>query len=55
MKPRIYYTKPSITDLEVNYATDAAKNGWGDQCYAYIERFENLFREHLGVKYAINI
>ena len=28
MKPRIYYTKPSITDLEVNYATDAAKNGW---------------------------
>ena len=53
MKPRIYYTKPSITDLEVNYATDAAKNGWGDQCYAYIERFENLFREHLGVKYAI--
>ena len=53
MKPRIYYTKPSITDLEVNYATDAAKNGWGDQCYAYIERFENLFREHLGVKYAV--
>ncbi len=53
MKPRIYYTKPSITDLEVNYASDAAKNGWGDQCYAYIERFENLFKEHLGVKYAV--
>ena len=53
MNPRIYYTKPSITDLEVNYATDAARNGWGDQCYAYIERFENLFKEHLGVKYAV--
>lgn len=53
MKPRIFYTKPSITDLEVSYATDAAANGWGDQCYAYINRFEDLFKEHLGVNYAI--
>ncbi|MFM8442671.1 MAG: DegT/DnrJ/EryC1/StrS family aminotransferase [Methylococcus sp.] len=52
-KPRIPYTKPSITDLEVRYATDAAANGWGDQCYAYINRFEGLFKQHLGVKYAI--
>ena len=53
MKPRILYTKPSITELEVRYATDAAANGWGDQCYAYINRFEELFKEHLGVSYAI--
>ena len=53
MKPRIFYTKPSITELEVRYATDAAANGWGDQCYAYIHRFEELFRQHLGVKYAV--
>jgi perosamine synthetase len=53
MKPRIFYTKPSITDLEIRYATDAAANGWGDQCYAYINRFEELFRQHLGVQYAI--
>lgn len=53
MKPRILYTKPSITDLEVKYATDAAANGWGDQCYAYINRFEELFKQHLGVSYAI--
>jgi perosamine synthetase len=53
MKSRIHYTKPSITELEVRYATDAAANGWGDQCYAYIDRFEALFKEHLGVKYAI--
>lgn len=53
MKPRILYTKPSITDLEVKYATDAAANGWGDQCYAYINRFEELFKQHLGVNYAI--
>ncbi|MBT3721748.1 MAG: DegT/DnrJ/EryC1/StrS family aminotransferase [Gammaproteobacteria bacterium] len=53
MKSRIHYTKPSITDLEIQYATDAAANGWGEQCYAYIDRFEKLFKEHLGVKYAI--
>lgn len=53
MKPRIPYTKPSITELEVRYATDAAANGWGEHCYDYILRFEDAFKAHLGVKYAI--
>jgi perosamine synthetase len=53
MKPRIAYTKPSITELEIRYATDAAANGWGEHCYDYLHRFEALFREHLGVKHAI--
>jgi perosamine synthetase len=50
---RIYYTKPSITALEIQYATDAATNGWGERCYEYIQRFERSFREHLGVAHAI--
>lgn len=53
MKPRILYAKPSITEREVRYAADAAANGWGDQCYAYIQRFEDLFKQHLGVRHAI--
>ncbi|KIQ29597.1 glutamine--scyllo-inositol aminotransferase [Variovorax paradoxus] len=53
MRSRIHYTKPSITELEVGYATDAARNGWGEHCYDYIHRFEAMFREHLGVKHAI--
>jgi perosamine synthetase len=53
MSQRIYYTKPSITDLEVEYANDAVRNGWGERCYDYIVRFEEAFRKHLGVKYAI--
>jgi len=53
MKTRILYAKVSITDLEVEYATDAARNGWGDRCYEYIARFEERFKAHLGVKYAI--
>jgi len=50
---RIAYTKPSITEHEVGYATDAARNGWGAQCYAYIDRFEARFAEYLGVRHAI--
>lgn len=53
MNSRIYYTKPSITKLEVKYAADAAKNGWGENCYKYIYRFEELFRKHLGIKYSV--
>ncbi len=53
MKPRILYTKPSITDREIAYTTDAATNGWGDRCYEYIHRFEAAFCSHLDVKYAI--
>jgi perosamine synthetase len=50
---KIHYTKPSITALEIDYATDAAAHGWGERCYDYIGRFEKAFREHLGVKHAI--
>jgi perosamine synthetase len=53
MKQRIHYTKPSITELEIEYANDAVRNGWGDRCYEYIVRFEEAFKKHLGVKYAI--
>ena len=45
----IPYTKPSITPLEVEFATDAAANGWGEHCYDYIVRFEEAFKAHLGV------
>jgi len=53
MTQRIAYTKPSITELEVEYATDAARNGWGPQCYDYIHRLERDFAAHLGVAYAV--
>jgi perosamine synthetase len=50
---KIHYAKPSITELEVRYATDAAAHGWGERCYEYIDRFERGFREHLGARHAI--
>jgi perosamine synthetase len=53
MKPRIPYVKPSITEREVSYATDAARHGWGERCYEYIGRFEAAFAAHLGVRFAV--
>jgi perosamine synthetase len=53
MNQHILYTKPSITELEISYAADAARNGWGENCYEYIYRFENAFAKHLGTTYAI--
>lgn len=53
MTVKIPYTRPSITDLEVQYTIDAATNGWGEHCYDYIYKFEDAFKAHLGVEYAI--
>lgn len=53
MNSRIAYTKPSITDLEVSYATDAAQTGWGERCYDYLHRFEADFAAYIGCEYAI--
>jgi len=48
---RIHYSKPSITSLEVGYATRAAQFGWGERCYDCITDFEESFKQHLGVKF----
>lgn len=52
MKP-IAYAKPSIGELEKLYVCDAIENGWGVSCYDYIYKFEDSFKEYLGVKHAI--
>lgn len=53
MTSRIAYTKPSITELEQNFAADAVANGWGSRCYEYINRFEQDFSTYLQVSHAI--
>jgi perosamine synthetase len=52
-RTKIHYTKPSITELERHYAGDAAANGWGERCFEYIDRFEQMFAQHLDVKHAL--
>lgn len=53
MTGRVLYTKPSITEAEVEYAADAARNGWGARCYDYLHKFEDGFRTHLNVSHTI--
>lgn len=53
MNNPIAYTKPSITELEISYVTDAVTNGWGPHCYEYIERLEQQFAAYLGVRHAV--
>ncbi len=53
MKKKIPYTRPSITDLEIEHAVDAARNGWGENCYRYIDLFEQSLREKFGTTFAI--
>jgi perosamine synthetase len=50
---KIAITKPSITDLEIEYVNDAIMNGWGSKCYDYIYRFEREFAVYHGSKYAL--
>ena len=33
---------------------DAAKNGWGKNCYDYINKFENIFRKYIKTKYVLS-
>ena len=48
----ILAAKPSITELEVKYVTDAVTNGWGKECYGYIHRFTNSVKDYFDVPLA---
>ena len=50
---RIPITRPSISKGEITYVDDAVRNGWGENCYDYIEKFGCSFAEYLGVKYGL--
>ncbi len=46
---------PWITDKEVEYVADAARNAWYENANMYHERFEKTFAEYLGVKHAVTL
>ncbi|MFL0809484.1 MAG: DegT/DnrJ/EryC1/StrS family aminotransferase [Agarilytica sp.] len=50
----IPFAKPSITQLEIKYGSDAVENGWGAKCYEYISKFEHSFADYIGVNHAIS-
>ena len=55
MSDRIPIAGPSITQREIDYATDAAANGWYARAGEYPRRFEAAFAEYLGVKHAVSL
>jgi len=52
-KNKILITRPSISELEIEYVNDAIRNGWGEKCYDYIKRFEGSFARYLGVNHGL--
>lgn len=52
---RIPVAGPSITDLEVEWAARAAREGWYANHYAFNTKFEQLVAEYAGVHYAISV
>lgn len=49
----IFMAGASVGDLEVKYVTDALKNGWYENKYYYVEKFESEFSNFHGRKYAL--
>ncbi len=45
----ILAAKPSITQHEIDYVTDAVTHGWGAACYDYLNRFSDALRDYFGV------
>lgn len=52
-KDTILTAGPSISKKEVQYVTDAVKNGWNRHWGDYIHKFEEKFADYIGVKYAL--
>ena len=52
---RIPIAGPSISQREIDYATDAAAHGWYERAGEYPRRFEEAFANFIGVKHAVSL
>lgn len=55
MRKRIPVAGPSITELEIEYVSDAVENAWYSDANIYNERFEKAFAEYIGVEYSVSL
>ncbi|EKD65439.1 MAG: hypothetical protein ACD_50C00088G0001, partial [uncultured bacterium] len=46
---------PSISQREIDYVTDAVKNGWNSHMFDYKDKLENKFTQYVGAKYALGV
>jgi perosamine synthetase len=52
-KSMILTAGPSISAREAVYSFDAAVNGWNSEWSKYLTKFETVFAEYVGAKYAL--
>lgn len=52
---RIPNAGPWVTDKEVAYVADAARNAWYTSANLYNDRFEEAFARYVGVRHAISV
>ena len=55
MKKIISITGPSITKKEIDYVNKAVKNGWYENAFEYVQKFEKKFKKIVNRKYAISL
>lgn len=48
-------SQPKLSQLEVDYVTDAVKSGWVSSLGEYIDAFEKKFAEYCGTQYAVSV
>ena len=48
-------SQPKLSQLEIDYVTDALKSGWVSSLGAYIDTFEKKFAEYCGTQYAVSV
>lgn len=48
-------SQPALSQLEIDYVTDAVKSGWVSSLGAYIDTFEKKFAEYCGTQYAVSV
>jgi perosamine synthetase len=55
MKKFIPISRPSITQKEIAYVTDAVSSGWVSSLGPYIEKFEDMFARYCGTRFAVSV
>jgi perosamine synthetase len=48
-------SQPALSQLEIDYVTDAIKSGWVSSLGAYIDAFEKKFAAYCGTQYAVSV
>lgn len=54
-RPRIPVAGPWITDREVAYVADAARNAWYENANLFNQRFERAFADYVGRRFAMSL